>query len=73
MNVEHAIEPRQAAAWLRANGWELLGTTPRRSATWRKSAGAEGDFLIELPLDPTFRDYPCSPSSPGSPSSAAPR
>lgn len=52
-----ALEPRQAAAWLRANGWELVDTRPEHTATWRKAAGDEGDFLIELPLDATFRDY----------------
>lgn len=52
-----ALEPRQAAAWLRANGWALVDTRPEHTATWRKAAGAEGDFVIELPLDTTFRDY----------------
>jgi hypothetical protein len=52
-----SLEPRQAAAWLRANGWELVDTRPEHTATWRKAAGVEGDFLIELPLDATFRDY----------------
>jgi hypothetical protein len=52
-----SLEPRQAAAWLRANGWELVHTRPEHTATWRKAAGVEGDFLIELPLDVTFRDY----------------
>lgn len=57
VEVLRALEPRQAAAWLRANGWELVDTRPEHTATWRKAAGTEGDFLIELPLDATFRDY----------------
>jgi|JI10StandDraft_1071094.scaffolds.fasta_scaffold162200_1 hypothetical protein len=52
-----AIEPRQAAAWLRANGWELVDTVPEHTATWRKAAGMEGDFVVELPLNVSFRDY----------------
>lgn len=56
-DVLRAVEPRQAAAWLRANGWELVDTRPEHTATWRKAAGAEGDFVVELPLDVTFRDY----------------
>jgi hypothetical protein len=55
--VLRSLKPRQAAAWLRANGWELVDTRPEHTATWRKAAGAEGEFQIELPLDPTFRDY----------------
>jgi hypothetical protein len=53
-----ALAPRQAAAWLRANGWELVDTRPEHTATWRKAAGAEGDFVVELPLNTAFRDYP---------------
>lgn len=52
-----AVEPRQVAAWLRANRWELVDTRPEHTATWRKPAGEEGDHLIDLPLDVTFRDY----------------
>jgi hypothetical protein len=52
-----AVEPHQAAVWLRADGWEQVAARPGHSATWRKEAGAEGDFLVELPLDTTFRDY----------------
>lgn len=55
--VLQAIEPRQAAAWLRANGWEIVDNRPEHTATYRKSAGAEGDYLVDLPLDHTFRDY----------------
>ncbi|MCB9658465.1 MAG: hypothetical protein H6726_12525 [Sandaracinaceae bacterium] len=52
-----AVEPRQAAAWLRANGWELVDVLPDRAATWRKNAGAEGEYVVELPLSTSFRDY----------------
>lgn len=55
--VLRAVEPRQAAAWMRANGWELVDTRPEHTATWKKAAGEEGEYLIDLPLDPTFRDY----------------
>ena len=56
-DVLRAVEPRQAAAWLRANGWELVDTRPEHTATWKKDAGDEGEFLVDLPLDPAFRDY----------------
>lgn len=52
-----AVEPSQVAAWLRANDWEHVDTRPNFAATYRKSAGAEGDFLVEVPLNRAFGDY----------------
>ena len=52
-----AVEPRQVAAWLRANGWTLAESASEQAAFWRKSAGEEGDYEVELPLDATRRDY----------------
>ena len=53
-----ALEPGQAAAWLRrANDWELVDTRPEHTATWRKPVGDEGDSWVDLPLDISFRDY----------------
>lgn len=57
-DVLRALEPRQLAAWLRANGWTLVATRPEHTATWSKPADADGDYVVELPLDPSFRDYP---------------
>jgi len=55
--VLRAVEPRQAAAWMRANGWSLVDTRPEHTARYQKPAGAEGEFEVTLPLDPAFRDY----------------
>lgn len=51
------VTPQQAATWLRANGWLLADSRPGHSATYRKPADDEGDYLVNLPLDSTFRDY----------------
>ncbi|MBK9648742.1 MAG: hypothetical protein IPO67_26930 [Deltaproteobacteria bacterium] len=47
-----AVEPRQVAAWLRANGWTLAESASEQAAFWRKSAGEEGDYEVELPQTP---------------------
>ncbi|MCB9794609.1 MAG: hypothetical protein H6741_17980 [Alphaproteobacteria bacterium] len=52
-----AVEPRQVAAWLRAQGWSLVEAWPERLAVYEKPAGDEGSFVAELPLDTAFRDY----------------
>ena len=33
-----AVEPRQAAAWMLANGWTLVGGQPERVAVYRKAS-----------------------------------
>ncbi|MCB9762213.1 MAG: hypothetical protein H6739_20605 [Alphaproteobacteria bacterium] len=52
-----AVEPRQVAAWLRTRGWTLVTPDPERVAVYEKPTGDEGPFVVELPLDPSFRDY----------------
>jgi hypothetical protein len=52
-----SVAPQDVAAWLRANHSELVDTQPERTATWRKAADAQEEFLIDLPLDPRFLDY----------------
>lgn len=56
-DVLRSVAPQDVAAWLRANHWKLVATQPERTATWCKAADAEGEFLIDLPLDTRFRDY----------------
>jgi len=57
-DVLRALEPLQVAAWLRANGWILETTRPGLASVWRMAASDHEYFGIDLPLDPTFRDYP---------------
>lgn len=52
-----SLTPETITAWLDANGWELVETRVGHSATYRKPAGEEGDYLVDLPLRVTFRDY----------------
>ncbi len=53
-----SVEPRQVAAWLRANGWGLVDKEAERNATYKKATPDQRDFFyIDLPLNPEFRDY----------------
>lgn len=52
-----SLEPRQLAAWLRADGWDLVATQAERSATYRKPAPDGDEYVVDVPLDSGFRDY----------------
>lgn len=51
-----AIEPRALATWLRTHGWTLVDTDEGRRATYVRAA-EDGEYAVDVPLDPTFRDY----------------
>jgi hypothetical protein len=51
-----SIEPRQITTWLRAKGWVVAEDPSGKFATWRKEVEA-GDYLVDIPLQTTFRDY----------------
>lgn len=51
------LKPQQVATWLCANGWTLVKSQPEHTSTWRKASAAEGDFVVDLPLNTAFRDY----------------
>lgn len=55
-----AVEPRQFATWMRSHGWRLVERREGRSARWLKAAAphqGDGEFELELPLNPSVRDY----------------
>lgn len=54
---ERSVEPRQLATWLRANGWQLENNRQGHSATWKLSADDDEPYYVDMPLNPSFRDY----------------
>lgn len=58
LDVLNAIQPLQAATYLRANGWHQQSQIADKASVWIQMTDSGEEFEILLPLKPESRDFP---------------